>query len=58
MKNKYPFQIGTRRNVQMDCHELQILIGGFSEKKEAEEYAKTIVKFLELEANAKAKRVQ
>jgi hypothetical protein len=58
MKNKYPFQIASRRNEQMFCHELQLLIGGFSNKEEAEEYAKTIVEFLELEANATAERVQ
>lgn len=58
MKKKYPFKIASRHNEQMRCHEVQILIGGFPNKKEAEEYARTIVRFLELEANAEADRIQ
>ncbi len=56
--NSYPIQVGTIENMRMHSCDLQILIGGFASKKEAEAYAKEITDFLAEHANAKIERAQ
>lgn len=55
---KYPFQIGTVDNAAMKCVDLTIQVGGFKDKKEAQDFARVVVKFLEDNANAWAARAQ
>ena len=43
---KYPFQIDTTYNNQMQCHELLLQIGGIKNKEELEAFAAALAEFV------------
>ena len=43
---KYPFQIDTTYNAQMQCHELLLQIGGIKDKEELEAFAAKLAEFV------------
>ena len=57
-KRQLAFQISTAENVQMKSYDMLLQMGGFVDRKEAEDAARVIVQFLEDNCNAWSARVQ
>ena len=46
MSDTKPFEISIGHNPIMDCYELQIFVGGFRDKQEAESWAEAFVNYV------------
>lgn len=57
-KREHPIEIAIGENPAMKAFDLRILVGNFRDKKSAQEYADSIVEFLEKNANAEFFSVQ